>query len=128
MFSLNIFHLNFMTYINITCNSLQRVRTEVKSLSSYSHVNIQLHKCNGVYSVRCKERKKANMKDIYLIECITTTPPYIVELFSDCKSGNFNIHICAWFGYEGKSGFISNLVKEIISCSSAQTCAYFIKS
>ena len=28
---------------------------------------------------------------------------------------------------EGKSGFIYSLVKEIISCLSVQTCAYFMK-
>ena len=39
----------------------------------------------------------------------------INRLFANCKGGNFNIHILAWFGYssakEGKSGFIYNLVK-----------------
>ena len=56
---------------------------------------------------------------------------YIIELFGYCIGSNFNIisgrgsaHSSA---NEGKSGFIYNLVKEIISCLSAQTCTYFMK-
>ena len=56
---------------------------------------------------------------------------YIIELFGYCIGGNFNIISGRGSAIsstnEGKSGFIYNLVKEILSCLSAQTCAYFMK-
>ena len=50
------------------------VRTEAKSLSSSSPDNIQLLNCNGAYSVSdVKRKKKADIKETFLIEYITTS-------------------------------------------------------
>ena len=35
-----------------------------------------------------------------VIECYTLPSMLsIIKLFGHCKGGNFNFHICAWFGY-----------------------------
>ena len=55
----------------------------------------------------------------------------IIELLATVKAANLifisGCGLAVLSANEGKSGFIHNLVKEIISCLSAQTCAYFME-
>ena len=56
----------------------------------------------------------------------------IIELLGQCKCGNFNIYIWAWFGYficsRREIGFYL-FGKELISClSCANVCAFYEKT
>ena len=69
--SLNIFYLNFMTYIH----KYKMIRTEAKSLISSV---LEKFNCTNVMALnqfQMLKAHKANIKETYLIEYTTTTPP-----------------------------------------------------
>ena len=49
----------------------------------------------------------------------------LIDFSHSVKDGNFNIHVCACFGYKGNQDVIYNLVKN--KMIAAQTCVHFMK-